>query len=237
MDTKVSWPDLRLNAGARADGPSQHREGVRRRRDGIRSSVLCHGTVRGVKITDYCDGKSLTTEERLALFVQVCRAVQHAHQKGIIHRDIKPSNILVTTTEGGSALPVVIDFGIVKATTNQRLTDRTLFTAFEMLVGTPAYMSPEQADMSGVDVDTRTDVYSLGVLLYELLTGSPPFDGGSLMKAGLDEIRRVIREREPDQPSMRLSTMAAADLTATAERRQSAPPALIRSVRGTWTGS
>ena len=188
--------------------------------------------VRGVKITDYCDSKSLSTEERLSLFVQVCRAVQHAHQKGIIHRDIKPSNILVTTTEGGSALPVMIDFGIAKATTNQRLTDRTLFTAFEMLIGTPAYMSPEQADLSGVDVDTRTDVYSLGVLLYELLTGSPPFDGGSLMKGGLDEIRRVIRERDPDQPSMRLSTMAAADLTTTAQHRQSAPPALIRSVRG-----
>src|SRR5712664_3405888 len=188
--------------------------------------------VRGVKITDYCDSKSLSTEERLSLFVQVCQAVQHAHQKGIIHRDIKPSNILVTTTEGGSALPVVIDFGIAKATTNQRLTDRTLFTAFEILVCTPAYMSPEQADLSGVDVDTRTDVYSLGVLLYELLTGAPPFDGGSLMKAGLDEIRRVIRERDPEQPSMRLSTMAAADLTATAQRRQSAPPALIRSVRG-----
>src|SRR5713101_9613385 len=188
--------------------------------------------VRGVKITDYYDRKSLTTEERLGLFVQVCRAVQHAHQKGIIHRDIKPSNILVTTTEGGAALPVVIDFGIAKATTNQRLTDRTLFTAFEMLIGTPAYMSPEQADLSGVDVDTRTDIYSLGVLLYELLTGSAPFDGASLMKAGLDEIRRVIRERDPDRPSLRLSTMAAADLTTTALRRQSAPPALIRSVRG-----
>jgi len=188
--------------------------------------------VRGVKITDYCDLKSLTTEERLGLFVQVCRAIQHAHQKGVIHRDIKPSNILVRTTEEGSALPVVIDFGIAKATTNQRLTDRTLFTAFEMLIGTPAYMSPEQADISGVDVDTRTDVYSLGVLLYELVTGSPPFDGGALMKAGLDEIRRVIRERDPDRPSMRLITMAAADLTTTAQRRQSAPPALIRSVRG-----
>ncbi len=188
--------------------------------------------VKGVKITDYCDSKSLMTEARLSLFIQVCRAVQHAHQKGIIHRDIKPSNILVTTTEGGSASPVVIDFGIAKATSNQRLTDKTLFTAFEMLIGTPAYMSPEQADLSGVDVDTRTDVYSLGVLLYELLTGAPPFDGGSLMKAGLDEIRREIRERDPDRPSQRLSTMAAADLTATAQRRQSVPPALIRSVRG-----
>src|SRR6266478_4571539 len=188
--------------------------------------------VRGLKITDYCDLKSLTTEARLDFFVQVCRAVQHAHQKGIIHRDIKPSNILVITTEEGSALPVVIDFGIAKATTNQRLTDRTLFTAFEMLIGTPAYMSPEQADLSGVEVDTRTDIYSLGVLLYELLTGSPPFDGGALMKAGLDEIRRVIRERDPDRPSMRLRTMTAADLTTTAQRRQSAPPALIRSVRG-----
>src|SRR6266446_5290776 len=132
--------------------------------------------VRGLKVTDYCDRKSFTTEERLGLFVQVCRAVQHAHQKGIIHRDIKPSNILVRTTQEGAALPVMIDFGIAKATTNQRLTDKTPFTAFEMLVGTPAYMSPEQADLSGVDVDTRTDVYSLGVLLYELLTGSPLFD-------------------------------------------------------------
>src|SRR5882762_5387808 len=174
--------------------------------------------VRGVKITDYCDQKSLTTEERLGLFVQVCRAVQHAHQKGIIHRDIKPSNILVRTTQEGAALPVVIDFGIAKATTNQRLTDRTLFTAFEMLIGTPAYMSPEQADISGVDVDTRTDIYSLGVLLYELLTGSAPFDGGALMKAGLDEIRQAIRERDPDRPSKRLITMAAADLTSSAQR-------------------
>jgi serine/threonine protein kinase/tetratricopeptide (TPR) repeat protein len=188
--------------------------------------------VRGVKIVEYCDNNSLTTKDRLGLFVKVCRAVQHAHQKGIIHRDIKPSNILVTTSLEGSPLPVVIDFGIAKATTNQRLTDKTLFTAFEMLIGTPAYMSPEQAELSSVDVDTRTDIYSLGVLLYELLTGSTPFDGTALMKAGLDEIRRVIREKEPQRPSTRLNSMTAADLTATAQRRNSAAPILVRSVRG-----
>jgi len=188
--------------------------------------------IRGVKITDYCDQNSLTTEERLGLFVQVCQAVQHAHQKGIIHRDLKPSNILVTATMEGSALPVVIDFGIAKATTNQRLTDKTLFTAFEMLIGTPAYMSPEQAALSSADVDTRTDIYSLGVLLYELVTGSTPFDGGALLKAGLDEIRRMIREVEPARPSTRLNTMAAADLTTVAQHRRSEAPHLIRSVRG-----
>jgi len=188
--------------------------------------------IRGVKITDYCDQNSLTTGKRLGLFVQVCQAVQHAHQKGIIHRDLKPSNILVTGTMEGEPLPVVIDFGIAKATTNQRLTDKTLFTAFEMLIGTPAYMSPEQAALSSADVDTRTDIYSLGVLLYELVTGSTPFDGGALLKAGLDEIRRVIREVEPARPSTRLSTMVAADLTTLAQYRRSEPPHLIRSVRG-----
>src|SRR5207342_523205 len=147
--------------------------------------------VRGIKITEYCDQHSLTTPERLKLFVQVCQAVQHAHQKGVIHRDLKPSNILVTETEQGDALPVVIDFGIAKATTNQPLTDKTLFTALEMLIGTPAYMSPEQAELTSVDVDTRTDIYSLGVLLYELLTGSTPFDTQELLKSGLDEVRRV----------------------------------------------
>src|SRR6266446_6440330 len=126
--------------------------------------------VRGIKITEYCDQNELTTVDRLALFIQVCQAVQHAHQRGIIHRDIKPSNILVTQSLEGVAMPMVIDFGVAKATTNQRLTDKTVFTAFEMLIGTPAYMSPEQATLSSVDVDTRTDIYSLGVLLYELLT-------------------------------------------------------------------
>jgi serine/threonine protein kinase len=188
--------------------------------------------VRGIKITEYCDRHSLTTPERLKLFVQVCQAVQHAHQKGIIHRDIKPSNILVTTTEQGVALPVVIDFGIAKATTNQQLTDKTLFTAFEMLIGTPAYMSPEQAALTSVDVDTRTDIYSLGVLLYELLTGSTPFDTGELLKSGLDEIRRVIREQEPVRPSTRLSKLTDADLTSVAQHRHSEPPTLIRAVRG-----
>lgn len=188
--------------------------------------------VRGIKMTEYCDKHSLTTRERLELFVHVCQAIQHAHQKGVIHRDIKPSNILVTESEQGEALPVVIDFGIAKATTNQQLMDKTLFTAFEMLIGTPAYMSPEQAALTSVDVDTRTDIYSLGVLLYELLVGSTPFDTGELLKAGLDEIRRVIREQEPVRPSTRLSKLTDADLTSVAQRRHSEPRALIRAVHG-----
>ncbi len=188
--------------------------------------------VRGVKITSYCDDHALTTAERLDLFVEVCAAVQHAHQKGIIHRDLKPSNILVTQTAEGRALPVVIDFGIAKATTNQPLTDKTLFTAFEMLIGTPAYMSPEQAVLGSVDVDTRTDIYSLGVLLYELLTGTTPFDAGELMKAGLDEVRRVIREQDPARPSARLSRMTREEQTTVAHRRKVEPPGLIRVTSG-----
>src|SRR5690349_2455423 len=126
--------------------------------------------VRGVRITDYCDDNNIPTEERLKLFAQVCQAIQHAHQKGIIHRDIKPSNVLVTVSEPGAlGCPKVIDFGIAKATTGQRLTDKTIFTAFEQFIGTPAYMSPEQAMMTSLDIDTRTDIYALGVLLYELL--------------------------------------------------------------------
>jgi serine/threonine protein kinase len=188
--------------------------------------------VRGIKITEYCDQHSLTTEERLKLFIQVCHAVQHAHQKGIIHRDIKPSNILVTTTLEGAALPVVIDFGIAKATTNLQLTDKTFFTAFEMLIGTPAYMSPEQAALTSGDVDTRTDIYSLGVLLYELLTGTTPFDTRELLKAGLDEVRRVIREEEPVRPSTRLSTTVGADLVNVSKHHGREVPRLIREMRG-----
>ncbi|MGC3958495.1 MAG: serine/threonine-protein kinase [Verrucomicrobiota bacterium] len=188
--------------------------------------------VRGTKITDYCDQQALSTPNRLELFVQVCHAVQHAHQKGIIHRDLKPSNILVTTGVDGAPVPQVIDFGIAKATTGQRLTDKTVFTAFELLIGTPAYMSPEQAAMTNVDVDTRTDIYSLGVLLYELLTGTTPFDTGKLWQAGLDEVRRVILNQEPMRPSTRLGTMGVADLTTVAQRRQVEAPKLIRAVRG-----
>jgi serine/threonine protein kinase len=188
--------------------------------------------VRGAKITDYCDQSRMPTADRLELFIQVCNAVQHAHQKGIIHRDIKPSNILVTTSAEGKPLPKVIDFGIAKATTGLRLTDKTMFTAFEMLIGTPAYMSPEQAALTSLDVDTRTDIYSLGVLLYELLTSTTPFDTRELLKAGLDEVRRVIQTKEPVRPSTRLRTMIAADLTMAGRCRQAEPPKLIRSLKG-----
>ncbi len=164
--------------------------------------------VRGTKITDYCDQNSLSTKQRLDLFVQVCHAVQHAHQKGIIHRDLKPSNIMVTLHDG-VPVPKVIDFGIAKAT-EQPLTDKTLFTAYQQFIGTPAYMSPEQAELSGLDIDTRSDIYSLGVLLYELLTGKPPFEQKELVAAGLDEMRRIIRETEPPRPSTKLATALAA---------------------------
>jgi len=186
--------------------------------------------VRGVRITDYCDQNRLPPAARLQLFVQVCHAVQHAHQKGIIHRDLKPSNILVTLHDG-VPVPKVIDFGIAKATQG-RLTDHTLFTAFEQFIGTPAYMSPEQAELSGLDIDTRSDIYSLGVLLYELLTGRPPFDPKSLLQAGLDEIRRVIREVDPPKPSTNLSTLAAADRLTVARRRGTEPARLSLLLRG-----
>ena len=186
--------------------------------------------VRGIRITDYCDQYNLSTRQRLELFSQVCLAIQHAHQKGIIHRDLKPSNIMVTLHDG-LAVPKVIDFGIAKATEG-RLTDHTLFTAFEQFIGTPSYMSPEQAEMSGIDIDTRSDIYSLGVLLYELLTGRPPFDPKSLVRAGLDEIRRIIREVEPPKPSTNLSTLSDADRITVARLRGTDPAKLSLLLRG-----
>jgi hypothetical protein len=186
--------------------------------------------VRGIKITEYCDQNHLDTPRRLDLFIQICHAIQHAHQKGIIHRDIKPSNVLVTLHDG-VPVPKVIDFGISKAT-ETRLTDKTLFTAFAQFIGTPAYMSPEQAEMSGLDIDTRSDIYSLGVLLYELLTGKTPFDGKELLASGVDEMRRTLREREPSRPSARLGSIQGQELTWTAECRHADPGKLVSLLRG-----
>jgi eukaryotic-like serine/threonine-protein kinase len=186
--------------------------------------------VKGERITEYCDKNNLTTRQRLDLFVQICQAIQHAHQKGIIHRDIKPSNILVAMQDG-VPVPKVIDFGIAKAT-EQRLTDKTFFTAMGDFIGTPAYMSPEQAEMTGLDIDTRSDIYSLGVLLYELLTGKTPFDPKEWLAKGIEEMRRAIREEEPRRPSTRLTTMDAGELTTTAKRRQTDAPKLVHLVRG-----
>jgi WD40 repeat protein len=186
--------------------------------------------VKGERITDYCDKSGLTTRERLELFIKVCQAIQHAHQKGIIHRDVKPSNTLVTMHDG-VAVPKVIDFGIAKATQG-RLTDRTLFTAYQDFIGTPAYMSPEQAEMSGLDIDTRTDIYSLGVLLYELLAGRTPFDAKELLASGIDALRKTIREKEPIRPSTRVATLKAAELTATAGRRSTDTVKLLYQLKG-----
>jgi tetratricopeptide (TPR) repeat protein len=186
--------------------------------------------VHGVPITEYCDKNQLPPRERLELFVQVCRAVQHAHTKGIVHRDIKPSNVLVTLHEGVPA-PKVIDFGIAKATQSQ-LTEKTLFTNFAQMVGTPLYMSPEQAEMTGIDVDTRSDVYSLGVLLYELLTGTTPVDQDRLKQAAFDEVRRIIREEEPPRPSTRISTMGEQARRTISARRKSDPKRLGPLFRG-----
>jgi serine/threonine protein kinase/regulator of sirC expression with transglutaminase-like and TPR domain len=186
--------------------------------------------VKGTPITDYCDANRLTTRQRLELFLDVCHAVQHAHQKGIIHRDLKPSNVMVTVHDV-KPIVKVIDFGIAKATGGQ-LTDKTIYTQFAQLVGTPLYMSPEQAGLSGLDVDTRSDVYSLGVLLYELLAGTTPFESATLMKAGYDEMRRIIREDEPLRPSARLSTMQQANLSTIAQQRGLEPHYLTRHLRG-----
>ena len=186
--------------------------------------------VYGVKITDYCDQNRVSMQERLELFIQVCNAVQHAHQKGIIHRDLKPSNIMVTMHDG-VPVPKVIDFGIAKAT-EQRLTDKTLFTSYAQLMGTPAYMSPEQMELSGLNLDTRSDIYSLGVLLYELLTGRTPFDTTDLLKLGVEELRRTVCEQEPLSPSAKLKTLNNEELTKTARRLQVEAPRLVSQLRG-----
>jgi serine/threonine protein kinase len=186
--------------------------------------------VRGIRITDYCDQNQLSTKERLELFIKICQAIQHAHQKGIIHRDIKPSNILVTLHDG-VPVPKVIDFGIAKATEG-RLTDATVYTQLHQFIGTPAYMSPEQAEMSGLDIDTRSDIYSLGVLLYELLSGRTPFDANELMSQGIDQMRKTIREKEPVRPSTRFATLKGEDLTTTAKRRSTDSSKLVHQLKG-----
>jgi serine/threonine protein kinase len=186
--------------------------------------------VKGTPITEYCDTHRLSIRQRLELILDVCHAVGHAHQKGIIHRDLKPSNILV---EIHDVRPVVkiIDFGIAKAT-GQKLTEKTVYTSVAQLVGTPLYMSPEQAGLSSLDVDTRSDVYSLGVVLYELLTGTTPFESETLKQADYDEMRRIIREEEPPRPSTRVSTMAQAALSTNAEKRGLEPSRLNQQLRG-----
>jgi serine/threonine protein kinase/formylglycine-generating enzyme required for sulfatase activity len=185
--------------------------------------------VRGISITEFCDKNKLTPRERLELFVSVCHAVQHAHQKGIIHRDIKPSNVLVTLHDS-KPLVKVIDFGVAKAL-YQPLTDKTIYTRLAQIIGTPLYMSPEQAEMSGLDIDTRSDIYSLGVLLYELLTGTTPFDRKRLAKAAYDEVIRIIRDEEPPKPSTRLS-QSTESLPTIAAQRKTDPARLSKMFRG-----
>jgi serine/threonine protein kinase/Flp pilus assembly protein TadD len=185
--------------------------------------------VKGIPITEYCDRERLSTRKRLELFRSVCQAVQHAHQKGIIHRDIKPSNVLVTLHDG-MPVPKVIDFGVAKAT-NRKLTQETLVTGFAQVIGTPLYMSPEQAELGGLDIDTRSDIYSLGVLLYELLTGTTPFEQKKLSEASYDEMRRIIREDEPPKPSTRISTLGE-PLATIAEKRNSDSRTLTHQVKG-----
>jgi len=185
--------------------------------------------VRGIPITKYCDRNKVSTGNRLKLFMDICRAVQHAHNRGIIHRDLKPTNVLVTVHDG-QPVPKIIDFGISKAT-NQRLTEKTLFTEYQQLIGTPQYMSPEQAEMGGLDIDTRSDIYSLGALLYELLTGTPPFETKTIQEAGYVEMQRIIRDVEPDKPSTRAATLIQQD-TEIAKDHGADPQNFARSLRG-----
>ncbi len=186
--------------------------------------------VRGIPLNEFCDHHKLNARSRLDLFVSICQAVQHAHQKGIIHRDLKPSNVLVTLQDG-RAIAKVIDFGLVKAM-EQTLTKRAIYTRFAAMMGTPAYMSPEQAEMSNVDVDTRSDIYSLGVILYELLTGSTPITIDRLTQAGFDELRRIIKEEEPPRPSTRFSTLANELATTISAKRQMEPSQLSSLMKG-----
>ena len=198
--------------------------------------------VPGVPITEFCAKNRLSVEERIKLFVPVCQAIQSAHQKGIIHRDLKPSNVLVTLHDG-VPVPKVIDFGVAKAT-NQKLTEKTLFTNYSTMIGTPAYMSPEQAELSGLDIDTRSDIYSLGVLLYELLTGTTPFPEKRLRSVAYAEMQRIILEEEPERPSTRLKKTIAAVSAAPRCDSEAAPSPVLGTpsppagerdrVRGTW---
>jgi serine/threonine protein kinase len=187
--------------------------------------------VSGQPITDYCDRNRLSVTARLELAIRVCRAVQHAHQKGVLHRDIKPTNLLVID-EDGTPVPRVIDFGIAKALEGRLGKKTAAGTRLYPFIGTPAYMSPEQADMSGLDIDTRSDLYSLGVLLYELVTGSPPFDGRALLEGGLEALRRTLRETEPQRPSQRLASRPLDEREAIAQARSTHGAALLREVRG-----
>ncbi|MEM9409541.1 MAG: serine/threonine-protein kinase, partial [Planctomycetota bacterium] len=184
--------------------------------------------VQGVPITEFCDANSFTTKERLELFITVCHAVHHAHQKGIIHRDIKPNNVMVTLHDGKPVVKV-IDFGVAKAL-HQKLTDKTLFTQYGMMVGTPQYMSPEQAEMTGLDVDTRSDVYSLAVLLFELMTGSTPIRTEDLKTAGIKEMQRMICEDRAIRPSLRISS-AGNKLTVLANHRRVLPNKLSKEIQ------
>ncbi len=185
--------------------------------------------VHGIPITEYCDQNSLTPRERIELFVPVCHAIQHAHQKGIVHRDVKPTNVLVTTHDG-RPVPKIIDFGVAKAL-HQPLTDATIYTRFHQMIGTPLYMSPEQAEMTSSDIDTRSDIYSLGVLLYELITGTTPFDRKRFTQAAFDEIRRIIRDEDPPKPSTRL-TQSGDRLASIAAQRRTEPARLSRLIQG-----